>query len=72
MESKNAFTCKSKPSSSRRDIERKVLTFGHEEAFGASALLQVRSVAGLGETVSWQGRAQGQINYFRYGSFFFT
>jgi hypothetical protein len=22
--------------------------------------------------VSWQGRAQGQINYFRYGSFFFT
>jgi hypothetical protein len=48
MESKNAFTRKSKPSSSRRDIERKVLTFGHEEAFGASALLQVKAAAGLG------------------------
>jgi hypothetical protein len=65
MESKRAFTRKSKPSSSRRDIERKVLTFGHKEAFGSSALLQVRAAAG-------KGKHKDKLITSGMGLFFFT
>jgi hypothetical protein len=53
MESKHEFKCISEPSNSRRrEIEIKVLTFGHRDVVGALVLLQVRAATGLVDVVS--------------------